>query len=145
VSPTVTYSNPLQVISRVALFLEFIRIVSSNLYTAPRLACSKIANFSASVFALLAIAATEFEFLTAYLTSALLLSPEMILTTALCVSKESHSGSAPPQPFNKSKTENHHKANGGLFLDGFIGMLTMSYSQWGVGRAMHPVVPLRKH
>jgi hypothetical protein len=68
----------------------------------------------------------------------------MILTTALCVSKESHSGSAPPQPFNKSKTENHHKANGGLFLDGFIGMLTMSYSQWGVGRAMHPVVPLRK-
>jgi hypothetical protein len=68
----------------------------------------------------------------------------MILTTELCVSKESHSGSAPPQPFNKSKTENHHKANGCFCLNGFIGMLTMSDSQSGASRAMHPAVPIRK-
>jgi hypothetical protein len=49
----------------------------------------------------------------------------MILTTELCVSKESHSGSIPPQPFDKSRTGSHHKASGGFFPKGFIGMLTM--------------------
>src|ERR1700689_2288328 len=61
----------------------------------------------------------------------------MILTTELSVSNESHSGSGPPQPFNKSKTENHHKTNGCCFLNGFIGMLTMSDSQSDASRAMH--------
>jgi hypothetical protein len=56
------------------------------------------------------------------LTSALLLSSEMILTNELRVSKESHSGSAPPQPFNKSKTGSHHKDTGCFLLNGFIGM-----------------------
>src|SRR5260370_41788223 len=64
----------------------------------------------------------------------------MILTNDLCVSKEPHSGSAPPQPFNKSKTENHHKANGCFFLNAFIGMLTMSDSQSCASRAMHRAV-----
>src|SRR5215510_11914921 len=50
----------------------------------------------------------------------------MILTTEVRASKESHSGSAPPQPFNRSKTENHHRTEGGLSLNSFIGMLTMS-------------------
>ena len=50
----------------------------------------------------------------------------MILTTEFRVSKESHSGSAPPHPFNKSKAENHHKANGCFFRNGFVGTLTMS-------------------
>jgi hypothetical protein len=53
-------------------------------------------------------------------------------------------GSAPPQPFNKSKTENHHKANGCCVLNGFIGMLTMSGSQLDASRAMHQAAPIRK-
>jgi hypothetical protein len=65
VSPTVTYNNPLQATVRVALLLEFMRIVSSNLYPAPCLALSPIASFSASVLALLTIAATALEFLRA--------------------------------------------------------------------------------
>jgi hypothetical protein len=65
VSATVTCNNPLQLIAPVALFLEFVSIVSSNRYTAPCLACSQIAIFSISVFVLLTIAATELEFLTA--------------------------------------------------------------------------------
>ncbi len=65
VSPTVTDNNPLQVTARVAQFLEFVSIVSSNLYTAPCLAFCQIADFSASVVVLLTIAAAEFEFLTA--------------------------------------------------------------------------------
>jgi hypothetical protein len=52
----------------------------------------------------------------------------MVLTTELCVSRESHSGSGPPQPFNKSETESHHKANGCFLQNGFIGMLAMSDS-----------------
>src|ERR1700677_3823917 len=68
----------------------------------------------------------------------------MILTTELSVSNESHSGSGPPQLFNKSKTENHHKTNGCCFLNGFIGILTMSDSQSDASRAMHQAVPLRK-
>jgi hypothetical protein len=68
----------------------------------------------------------------------------MILTTESSVSNESHSGSGPPQPFNKSKTENHHKTNGCFFLSGFIGMLTMSDSQSDASRAMHQAVPIRK-
>jgi len=65
VSPTVTDNNALQLMTPVELLLEFVRIVSSNSYTASCLACSHAANFSASVFVPLIIAATEREFLTA--------------------------------------------------------------------------------
>jgi hypothetical protein len=93
----------------VALLLEFASIVTSNSYTAPSLACSQTANFSASVFVPLTNAATELEFLTAWLRSALLLSSEMILTTDVRASKESHPVSAPPQALNKSRTRSHHE------------------------------------
>src|SRR6185437_6071390 len=63
VSPTVTDNNALQLMTPVELLLEFVRMVSSNSYTAPCLACSQTANFSAFVFTPLAIAATELEFL----------------------------------------------------------------------------------
>jgi hypothetical protein len=82
---------------------------------------SQIAIFSV---VLVTIAATELEFLTASLTSALLLSSEMILTIELRLSNEPHSGSSPPQPLNKSKAENNHKADACSLLRGFIGMLT---------------------
>lgn len=65
VSPTVTDNKALQLMTPVDLLLEFVRIVSSNSYTAPCLACFKTADFSASVFVPLTIAATELEFLTA--------------------------------------------------------------------------------
>src|SRR6185437_4845799 len=56
VLPTVTDNNALQLTTPVDLLVEFVRIVSSNSYTAPCLACSKTADFSASVFAPLTIA-----------------------------------------------------------------------------------------
>src|SRR5258708_999850 len=61
-------------------------------------------------------------------TSLLLLSSETILTTELrvSVSKEPHSGPAPPQLLNKSEAEKHHKTNDRSFLSSFIVMLTMS-------------------
>jgi hypothetical protein len=65
VSATVTSNSPMQVTACAARFLEFVSIVSSNLYTAPCLAFSQIANFSASEFESPTIAATELEFLTA--------------------------------------------------------------------------------
>src|SRR3984957_8323061 len=65
VSATVTYNSPMQVTSCAARFLEFMSIVSSNLYTAPCLAFSQIPNFSASDLESPTIAATELEFLTA--------------------------------------------------------------------------------
>jgi hypothetical protein len=43
----------------------------------------------------------------------------------LRVSKESHSGPAPPQLLNKSEAEKHHKTNDCSFLSSFIGTLTM--------------------
>src|SRR5258708_26875244 len=62
-------------------------------------------------------------------TSLLLLSSETILTAELrvSVSKEPHSGRAPPQLFNKSEAEKHHKTNDCSFLSSFMGMLTMSH------------------
>ena len=54
-----------------------------------------------------------------------MLSSETILTTELRVSKESHSGSAPPQPLNKSKTEKHPKS-ASCSLKSFIELLTIS-------------------
>src|SRR5258708_40378561 len=55
-------------------------------------------------------------------TSLLSLSSETILTTELrvSVSKEPHSGPAPPQLLNKSEAEKHHKANDCSFLSSFI-------------------------
>ena len=64
-SATVTYNSPMQVTSCAARFLEFMSIVSSNLYTAPCLAFSQIPDFSASDFVSPTIVATELEFLTA--------------------------------------------------------------------------------
>ena len=64
-SATVTYNSPTQVTSCAARFMDFMSIVSSNLYSAPCLAFSKIADFSASDFASPTIAATELEFSTA--------------------------------------------------------------------------------
>ncbi len=125
-SATVTYNSPMQVTSRAARFLEFMSIVSSNLYTAPCLAFSQIANFSASDFASSTIAATELEFLTAKFTSLLSVSSETILTTELRVSKEPHSGPVPSQLLNKSEAEKHHKTNDCSFQSSFIGMLTIS-------------------
>src|SRR6202011_511828 len=125
-SATVTYNSPMQVTSCAARFLEFMSIVSSNLYTAPCLAFSQIPNFSASDFVSPTIAATELEFLTASFTSLLLLSSETILTTELRASKEPHSSPAPPQLLNKSEAEKHHKTNDCSFLSSFIGMLTIS-------------------
>jgi hypothetical protein len=50
VRAVVSQRSHTQVTAPVALFLEFVSIVSSNLYTAPCLAFSQIADFSASVF-----------------------------------------------------------------------------------------------
>src|ERR1700752_3541704 len=50
----------------------------------------------------------------------------MILTTELRVSKEPHSGPAPPQLLNKSEAERHHKTNDCSFLSSSIGMLAIS-------------------
>jgi hypothetical protein len=125
-SATVTYNSPMHATSCAARFLDFMSIVSSNLYTAACLAFSQIANFSASDFASPTIASTELEFLAAKFTSLLLVSSETILTTELRVSKEPHSGPAPPQLLNKSEAEKHHKTNDCLFLNSFIGKLTIS-------------------
>jgi hypothetical protein len=43
----------------------------------------------------------------------------------LRVSKELHSGPAPPQLLNKSEAEKHHKTNDCSFPSSFIGALTM--------------------
>jgi hypothetical protein len=64
-SATVTYNSPMQATSCAARFLEFMSIVSSNLYTVPCLAFSQIPNFLASDFESPTIAATELEFFTA--------------------------------------------------------------------------------
>jgi hypothetical protein len=53
---------PMHVTSCAARFLDFMSIVSSNLYTAACFAFSQIANFSASDFASPTIASTELEF-----------------------------------------------------------------------------------
>jgi hypothetical protein len=44
----------------------------------------------------------------------------------LRVSKEPHSGPAPPQLLNKSEAEKHDKTNDRSFLSSFIGILTIS-------------------
>src|SRR5258705_13803753 len=44
----------------------------------------------------------------------------------ISVSKEPHSGPAPPQLLNKSEAEKHHKTNDCSFPSSFIVMLTMS-------------------
>ena len=64
-SATVTDNSPVQVTSCAARFLEFMSIVSSNLYTAPCFAFSQIPNFSVSDFVSPTIAATELEYWTA--------------------------------------------------------------------------------
>ncbi|WP_157450297.1 hypothetical protein [Bradyrhizobium sp. ARR65] len=64
-SSTVVDNSPLQVTTRLSLLFEFVLISSLNLYNAPCLAVSHIADFSASVPALLTLALTEFEFLAA--------------------------------------------------------------------------------
>ena len=89
--------------TRPSLLVEFVFIASPNRYDAPRVALSKIADFSASVLALFTAASTAVEFLAAYLASALLLSPETILTTESRVSDVSHSGAVLSHPFSKSK------------------------------------------
>lgn len=81
------------------------------------------------------IAATELEFSTAKLRSALFPSSEMILTTEVRASKKSHSVSTPPQPFSKSRTTNHHEAKGRLLLISFIGIThDVQFVGIGLGR-----------
>jgi hypothetical protein len=56
----------------------------------------------------------------------LLLSSETILTTELRISKEPHSGPAPPQLLNKSEAVKHHKTNDCSFVNSFIGKLPIT-------------------
>jgi hypothetical protein len=123
-SATVTYNSPLQVTSCAAQFLEFMSIVSSSLYTAACLAFFPNCQF------------LSFRFITQHCRNRTRIFDSVIhkciiiiirndLPTELRVSRESHSGSVPPQPLNKRKTEKYPKTNDCSFLNSFIGMLRM--------------------
>src|ERR1700694_1184345 len=66
----------------------------------------------------------------------------MVLTTELRVSREPHSGSAPPQPLNKSKTE---EINSCSFPHSFIGLRPLRPTSPYVSRSfcMHPHMRLQ--
>ena len=104
VSPTVTEIEPLHDSVRLSLLVDVVTILSPRRYSGCRF------DFSLSGLTSLGFAGVEFS--AAYFPSALLWSSETALSTALRVSKESHSGFA-PQPL-RAKAESRMQTRGAV-------------------------------